>query len=111
MQKFKKFRKCLTAKRSQTGDEEDKQSCIGSEGSMEDSISVGLDTIAEDFDEELEAVLRMPMTPTEYSLKQQLDLANVTITELQSAMELATVGLFCSLAIDAWICPIYPLST
>ncbi len=45
------------------GDDEDKQSCIGSEGSMEDSNSVGLDTIAEDLDEVERAVLASALIP------------------------------------------------
>lgn len=49
VQKFKKFRKCLNSKRNEIS-EDDRQSCIGSEGSM-DSSSICLDTIAEDLDE------------------------------------------------------------
>ncbi|KAI1725488.1 hypothetical protein DdX_02147 [Ditylenchus destructor] len=89
VQKFKKYRKLLLSKRNGT-DDDDRQSCFDGSECSADSNSLALDTIAEDLDEDVELtaeLLRPSITPTEYSLKQQLDLANMTIMELQNALE------------------------
>uniref|UniRef100_A0A915DIB9 Uncharacterized protein n=1 Tax=Ditylenchus dipsaci TaxID=166011 RepID=A0A915DIB9_9BILA len=53
VQKFKKYRKCLLSKRNGIDSEDDRQSCVGSEeGSLDSSSLTGLDTIAEDLDED-----------------------------------------------------------
>lgn len=81
--KFKKLKKSLPKRI----DDEDRQSYVGSEASIE-SGSLLLDTITEDLDEDvyLTAGDLMHSSPfnMEYNLKQQLDLANMTIAKLEA---------------------------
>uniref|UniRef100_A0A7E4VMD1 JAKMIP_CC3 domain-containing protein n=1 Tax=Panagrellus redivivus TaxID=6233 RepID=A0A7E4VMD1_PANRE len=94
VQKFKRMKKVL-ARRS---DDDDKQSSYGSEGSAESSIN--LDTITEDIDEALEIdqvsyssydhevtlKLNALALGEEMMLKEQLDVANAMIAELQTSL-------------------------
>jgi DNA repair exonuclease SbcCD ATPase subunit len=93
VQKFKRMKKCLT-KRS---DDDDRHSSYGSEGSTESSIN--LDTITEDIDEALEidhtsfcydheVALKLNALAfgEEQILKEQLEVANTTINELQATL-------------------------
>uniref|UniRef100_A0AC34PV11 Uncharacterized protein n=1 Tax=Panagrolaimus sp. JU765 TaxID=591449 RepID=A0AC34PV11_9BILA len=93
VQKFKRMKKCLARKM----DDDDRQSSYGSEGSAESSIN--LDTITEDIDEALDidpasfgyetdiaSKLSAFSFGEEQILKEQLELANSTINELQMAL-------------------------
>ncbi|KAE9556152.1 hypothetical protein FO519_000640 [Halicephalobus sp. NKZ332] len=93
VQKFKRMKKCLIRK----SDDDDKQSSFGSEGSAESSFN--LDTITEDIDETLDMehssfgyendiTLKLSgfALGEEQILKEQLEVANATITELQAVL-------------------------
>uniref|UniRef100_A0A914E8Z5 Uncharacterized protein n=1 Tax=Acrobeloides nanus TaxID=290746 RepID=A0A914E8Z5_9BILA len=97
VQKFKRLKKCLS---KQNGDEEDRQSNYGSEGSAE-SCSISLDTITEDLDETEPLSLNFSFSDLlkfeslslsdEQLLKEQLDCAHATIAELQNALNTQTM--------------------
>ena len=72
--------------------ESDRQSCAaGSEGSVEDSGSLGLDTITEDLDEEVELngdLLVGSRAQADYVLlRQQLEMAHEQLADMQRDME------------------------